>query len=247
MPLRASSRPRGADIQLYRSFNWGDLAQFQVLDTRQYRSDQPCEDGLKPRCAAALADSQTMTGPEQERWLLEGLHRSRAKWNVIAQQTQFSQIDFNPVPGPGANEIFIMDQWDGYVAARNRILSFLAQRRPSNPVIITGDIHSSWVHDIKADFANPASATLATEFVGTSITSDFPVALIPAVQAALPANPHVKFFDGLFRGYVRCELTRGQWRSDYRAVSSIATPDAPATTLTSWVVRDGVPGAVPAP
>ncbi len=119
-----------------------------------------------------------------------------------------------------------MDQWDGYVAARQRLLSFLADQRPSNPVVITGDIHSSWVCDLKTDFADAASPTVGTEFVGTSITSDFPVVFDPLVGAALPDNPHIRFFDGLWRGYVRCHLDRRGWRSDFRVVPTVLVPDA---------------------
>ena len=182
-----------------------------------------------------------MTGPDQEQWLLQGLEDSRARWNVIAQQTMFGQGKFfvPDVPVP----LFNLDQWDGYVAARNRILAFLQQQRPSNPVIISGDIHSSWVHDIKADFDQPASETLATEFVGTSISSDFPVAFIPLVEAALPANPHIRFFEGAHRGYVVCDLDAQRWRSEFRAVSSIATPASPVSTLATFEVEDGAPGA----
>jgi alkaline phosphatase D len=248
MPLRRSSLPVGADLLLYRRLTWGDLAEFSLLDTRQYRTDQPCGDGLKPRCAAALAEGATMTGPEQERWLLDGLDRSGALWNVIAQQTMFAQYDFLAGPGQegGPGQLFNMDQWDGYVAARSRILNFLQNRQPSNPLVITGDIHSSWVHDIKADFADPASATLATEFVGTSISSDFPAPFIAPVAAALPDNPHTRFFDGAFRGYVRCTVDRDHWRSDFRVVPTILTPDAPVSTLASFVVENGEPGAQPA-
>ncbi|MCU0493088.1 MAG: alkaline phosphatase D family protein [Chloroflexaceae bacterium] len=245
MPLRASALPNGPDMLLYRRLTFGNLAEFSVLDTRQYRSDQPCDDGLKPRCAAALDPAATMTGPEQERWLLAGLGQSQARWNIIAQQTMFAQFDFlaGPGQGGGPSQAFNLDQWDGYVAARNRILGFVQQRQPSNPVIITGDIHSSWVHDIKADFDNPASATLATEFVGTSISSDFPAQFIAPVRAALPDNPHTKFFDGTFRGYVSCTLSPQQWRSDFRVAESILDENAPVRTLASFVVENGSPGA----
>ncbi|MCG8349092.1 MAG: alkaline phosphatase [Chloroflexales bacterium] len=245
MPLRRASLPVGPDMQLFRRLTFGDLVEFSVLDTRQYRSDQPCADGLKPRCAAALSEDQTMAGPPQERWLLGGLAVSRARWNVIAQQTMLAQYDFLAGPGQeGApSQFFNMDQWDGYVAARNRLLGFLLHRQPANPVVITGDIHSSWVHDLKADFDDPASATLGAEFVGASISSDFPMEFIPLVQAARADNPHTKFFDGAFRGYVRCELTPEQWRSDYRFVASIQSEDVPVLTLASFVVEDGKLGA----
>jgi alkaline phosphatase D len=246
MPLRLSSLPSGPNMQLYRRLTFGDLAELSMLDTRQYRTDQPCGDSIKPRCAEALSESQTMTGPEQEKWLLRGLERSRARWNVIGQQTMLAQYDFHPLPN---DELFSMDQWDGYVAARNRLLGFMRLRKPSNPVVLSGDIHSSWVHDLKADFADPASATVGTEFVGTSISSWFPVQYIPYVQAALPGNPHTNFFDGVHRGYVRCTVTRDQWHTDFRTVptapqtGSVTVQEASATTLASFVVTSGRPGA----
>ncbi|WP_017655676.1 alkaline phosphatase D family protein [Fortiea contorta] len=240
MPLRASSLPNGPDMQLYRRLTFGNLAEFHVLDTRQYRTVQPCDDGLKPRCPAALDENATMTGTEQEQWLFQGLDKSRSRWNVIAQQTMLAQFDFDPRPEVA---VFNMDQWDGYVAARNRLLNFLQHRQPSNPVVITGDIHSSWVHDLKADFDNPASATVGTEFICTSISSDFPSQFIAPVQAALSANPHTKFFDGAFRGYVRCRLTPQRWQSDFRIVSTITNRNASISTLASFVVENGQPGA----
>ncbi|MCC5615335.1 alkaline phosphatase [Nostoc sp. CHAB 5836] len=240
MPLRRSSLPKGPNLLLYRRLTFGNLAEFNVLDTRQYRTNQPCGDELKPRCPEAFAPNATMTGSKQEQWLRKGLDQSRSRWNVIAQQTMLAQYNFNSSPGLG---VFNVDQWDGYVAARNRLLSFLNQRQPSNPVVITGDIHSSWVHDLKLDFNNPNSATVGTEFVGTSISSDFPSQFIPPVQAALPNNPHTKFFDGAFRGYVRCKLTPKRWQSDYRVVSTIVDFNASVKTLASFTVQNGKPGA----
>ncbi len=213
-----------------------------MLDTRQYRSDQPCGDGLK-NCAERLAPSQTMTGDAQERWLLAGLDSSRARWNVLAQQTIFAEVDFNPAPGSvGPAGLFNVDQWDGYVAQRRRISEFLATRRPANPIVLTGDIHSSWANDVKLDYDDPASPTVASEFVGTSISSDFPAPFIAPVNAALVDNPHIKFFDGLFRGYARCTVTPQEWRTDFRAVATIDTPEAAVFTLRSFSVENGVAG-----
>ncbi len=181
-----------------------------------------------------------MTGPEQERWLFGRLDASRARWNVLAQQTIVARFDYDTGEGVSFNH----DQWDGYEGARDRLFAYLAARRPSNPVVLTGDWHSSWVNDLKADFTDPASETLATEFVGTSISSGCPWA--PAVAAAVPVNPHVKYFDGDRRGYVRATITPDTWTSDYRVVASAADTASPAETLTSWVVENGRPGAVPA-
>ncbi|HEV8116425.1 MAG TPA: alkaline phosphatase D family protein [Acidimicrobiales bacterium] len=189
-----------------------------------------------------------MTGDAQEAWLLRGLDRSRSVWDVVAQQTIFAEVDFNPLPGStGLAGLFNVDQWDGYVAQRRRITEFLAAPGgPANPVVITGDIHSSWVADIKVDYDDPASPVVVTEFVGTSITSDFPLVFIAPVLAALPDNPHIKDFDGLQRGYVVCRLDRQRWLSEYRVVATIDLPTSPASVRRRWVVEQVTPGAQPA-
>ncbi len=241
LPLRRPQRPKGPSLHLYRGLAFGDLLDFSVLDTRQYRSDQLTENfPAGPRDPRTDDPGRTMTGATQERWLLDRLARSPARWNAIAQQTIVAQFDYDRGEGVSVNH----DQWDGYAGARDRLLDFVAQRRPANPVVLTGDWHSSWVNDLKADFDDPASETLATEFVGTSISSNCSWA--PAVAQAVDVNPHVKFFDGDRRGYVRCTVTPEAWRSDYQVVAAANDPSAPATTLTSWVVEAGRPGAVPA-
>ena len=113
-------------------------------------------------------------------------------------------------------------------------------------MVLSGDIHSNWVADLKTDFADPGSPIVGTEFVGTSITSDFSPELIPIIAAALldPANAHVKFFDGAFHGYVRCSVTPERWRSDYRVVDTVLLPTATVRTLKSFVVNDGLAGSL---
>ena len=247
MPLRAASIARGEFLQLYRRLTFGNLVTFNVLDTRQYRTDQPCGDTFGPRCDASFNPTASMTASRQENWLLSGLNRSTANWNVIAQQTMFSEFDFgNTQLLPG--DFFNPDQWDGYVAQRDRMIQFLQARRPSNPVVITGDIHSSWVHDIKTDFSNPDSETVGTEFVATSISSSFggdEESTNALVAAAVPGNPHTKFFNGLNRGYVRCTVTPDTWQSDYRVAITIQEETSLVGTMASFVVENGQPGAQP--
>ena len=93
MPLRRESLPKGSSLRLYRRLAFGNLAEFSVLDTRQYRTDQPCGDGNKPQCPEALAPEATLMGAEQERWFFDGLGRSRAKWNIVAQQVMMAKVD----------------------------------------------------------------------------------------------------------------------------------------------------------
>ncbi len=242
MPLRVSSLPGGPNMRLYRRLTYGSLAEFSVLDTRQYRADQPCGDGHKERCPKAFDPRATLLGPDQERWLLRGLDQSRARWNVLAQQVMMSQT----IEVAGDAKKYGMDNWNGYVAARNRLLSFIRERRPSNPVVLTGDIHSNWVCDVKTDFDDLKSETIATEFVGTSISSGGDGTTNRAeADRRLAANPHVKFFSAQ-RGYVRCVLMPERWQSDYRVVEAVTRRDAPITTRASFIIENGRAGAHPA-
>jgi alkaline phosphatase D len=242
MPLRRTSMARGEFLQLFRRLTFGALAEFNVLDTRQYRTDQPCEDGTKPRCEATLSPEGTLLGAEQERWLLDGLSASGARWNVLAQQVMMAQVDRRA----GPEQAFSMDKWDGYVVQRNRLLAFLRDRRPANPVILTGDIHSNWVADLVADPDDPDSPVVGTEFVGTSISSGGDGAdRSAAVDAYLPENPQIKFYNGQ-RGYVRCTITPERWQSDFQVVPVVISPGSEITTRASFVVENGQPGAHPA-
>ena len=237
MPLRFFSRPRGPDMRLYRRLRFGNLVEFNVLDTRQFRSvTEPCGYGTGPICDAVLDPSRTILGDDQEHWLLRGLDRSRARWNVLAQQVPVTQLDV------GSEEPeFKLDKWDAYPVARQRLFDFLQRRRPSNPVVITGDLHDNWVAELKANFDDPDSESLAAEFVGTSISSDGDGAEISEEGAiALRENPHVRFHN-YRRGYVRCEVTPGAWVTDFRTVPFVQEPGADIATRATFVLEDGDP------
>jgi len=215
-----------------------------VLDDRQYRSHQVCPrpgrggGNVVEDCAARLDPRLTLLGDAQERWLMAGLDRSRARWNVLAQQTLMVQLDRKVGPG----QSFWTDGWDGYPAARRRLLDFLAQRKPANPLVIGGDVHSFWVADLKPDFDDPRSAAVATEFVGTSITSQ--LARTQAEQDAIVAeNPHIRYGNLTRRGYVRMELDRGRARAELRGLDSVTERAAGVRTVAVFVVEDGRPGA----
>jgi alkaline phosphatase D len=241
MPLPPAWVGQGLDMRLYRRRTFGRLAEFNVLDTRSYRTDQPCGDQRAADCPGRTAPTQTITGPEQEAWLLDGLGRSPARWNVIAQQVFMAQLDFVAGPLRGFN----VDTWDGYVASRDRFMAFLAGHPKLNPVVLTGDFHSNWVADLKANFDDPNSATVGTEFVGTSISSGGDGSDTTLLgRAALAENGHLHFHNSQ-RGYGRCTLTRDRWTTDFRVVPYVVREGAPISTRASFVVEAGRPGAQP--
>jgi len=242
LPLRRRSRPRGPAARLYRRLRFGDLAELSVLDTRQYRDDQPCDGNGVGRgqvvagCAERLDPARSLLGAEQRRWLLAGLDRSGARWNLIAQQLLMAELELQPGPGLAYGS----DGWDGYAADRARILRFLQARRPSNPIVLGGDMHSFWVNDLHLDNHRPGAAVLASEFVGTSISSSGPP--YERYSGYLSDNPHVRFFESRWRGYLRCVADQRRWISDLRVVETVERPAAPVRTLASFAVEDGRPG-----
>jgi alkaline phosphatase D len=248
MPLPPTLRPAGAGLRLHADVAWGRLARFCVLDNRQHRSVHACAKPRKrggpatvvdPELCLELADpSRTMLGQGQESWLESVLAGSDAAWNVLAQQTRMAQWDTKVGPGRSA----WTDGWDGYPLSRRRLLEFLQARQVRNPVAIGGDVHAFHVAQLKADFDDAAAPVIASEFVGTSLTSHGP----PTERLAklMPENPHMLFADGNHRGYVRVDVTPQVWRADLRAMASVTQREAGCTTLASYAVESGKAGPV---
>lgn len=238
MPLRAAQMPKGPDLLLYREVKFGRLANFQVLDTRQYRTDQPCGDGTRPPCDQCLDPNATLLGAEQEAWLLKTLDASRATWNALAQQVMMARVDRDPTEGVK----YSMDQWPGYEVNRLRLLRHFAARPNLNPIVLTGDIHNNWANDLHLNPDDIKSPVVATEFVGTSISSGGDGAeATKTTRELLAENPAVRFFNNE-RGYVSCEITPKTWTTHYRTVPYVTKEGAPLNTRKTCVVEAGRPG-----
>jgi alkaline phosphatase D len=120
-----------------------------------------------------------------------------------------------------------------------RLLETMRRSRLSNPIVITGDLHVSWV---AAGLDVPDAPAIGAEFVGTSVSSGGDGSeLTPEGKIMLEQNPALRYHRGQ-RGYVRCTVTPERWTSDYRLVSHIMRPDAPIRTDASFVVESGRPG-----
>jgi alkaline phosphatase D len=251
MPLSPRrSRPRGPALRLYDRFAYGDLVEFSVLDGRQYRSREACY-GPPDRggghfetdawCPERREPGRSLLGAAQEAWLFDGLARSRARWNVLAQDVLMAQLRQRAILGIVGNWT---DAWDGYPASRTRLLEHVVESHVANPVVVSGDLHSFWVNDLKRDFDDPRSATVATELVGSSVSSPGPS--YGQFMRWMPDNPHVRYFESRQRGYVSVEVTPDRMTARLRAVSDVRNPRATVSTLRSYVVESGRPGAVPA-
>ncbi|MEU4402927.1 alkaline phosphatase D family protein [Streptosporangium sp. NPDC023963] len=237
MPLRRASIPRGVDMQLYRRVRWGRMATFHMLDTRQYRSDQGCGDGYKD-CPAAVDPARSITGEAQERWLLDGMRRSEARWDVIGQQVFFAQRDNNAGPA----KITSQDAWDGYVASRQRITQGWVDAEVRNPVVLTGDVHAHWASDLKLDYDDPTTRTVGSELVASSITTGGDgLDSDPATHPYLTINPHLKFYNNQ-RGYVMTRIERDRLTADFKVLPQVTQPGAAAHTKATFVIEDRVPG-----
>jgi alkaline phosphatase D len=237
MPLRSASVPRGPDMKIYRTISFGRLATFQVLDTRQYRTDQPHDARQSDLTEEALNPKNTLLGANQAGWLKSQLLKSTARWNILAQQVMMGMVDNTA----GEDKRYSMDQWCSAAFERMKLVEFLADRKISNPVVLTGDIHSSWANELRIDDRNADAPVVATEFVGSSIASsgNGPKE-VKDLDKLLAENPCVKFHDRQ-RGYVTCTITPDRWQSDFRVIDEVLKPGGNVSTAASFVIEAGVP------
>ncbi len=235
MPLRRSAVARGPHIKINRRVSWGTLGTFHMLDTRQFRDHQPCDDGMRSGCDERLGQERVMMGDDQLKWLAGGLRSSTATWNLVAQQIIVGQRDYHLGPGRELN----VDAWDGYPAERDRLLATLASSGAGNPIVLTGDAHVASASDLVVDFEDPDAERVGVELVSTSISSDGDGYHDPARDAALLSeNPHMRFVDER-RGYIMCRATQEELRADFRTLDYISRRGAPARTAASFTIPAG--------
>jgi hypothetical protein len=244
MPLPARMRPDGARMRIYTQLGWGALARFFVLDDRQYRSYQACQPPGRrgvgavdvAECTRIFADTRTMLGRAQERWLEGALGDSRAGWNVLAQQTRVAQFD--ELAGPGTARVDrqlgrlsrraqASDRFPRRAAyrepGRDRRRRALLQRRGAEArfrrSVIGGRRHRIRRH--VDHVAGLAAGTVRSADGGQ-----------PAHEADRQPLPRLR------EGRRHAEALR----ADLRAMESVQSADAHCSTLHSFVVEDGKPG-----
>ncbi len=245
MPLRAMAAPdANMNMVMFQRFQYGNLAEFNMLDLRQYRSNHPCElpDFHAGRvvdisqCADLNDPKRTMLGPLQETWMAKGFARTNAKWVVIAQTLML--MGFDQILGPQRGTY--TDNWGGYPVARRKLLDLVKNRKLQNVISLGGDIHSYVIGDVKDDDLDPNSATLISEFVGTSITSEsYNTRLFSALMAE---NQNIKLIDDRYRGYILCDVDSKVWTSTLRISDNVHVRDSACKTFATFAVENGKPG-----
>ena len=245
-PLPPTAAPRAGEMQLHARRRIGRLATIHLLDQRQYRSPQACPqpgrsggNRLGDECAARLDPQRTMLGAAQEQWLAQGLKDEPSRWTLLAQGTVFSHVDEQT--GPGSS--YWSDGWTGYPAARQRVIDSLLQARSENPVILSGDLHAFVVGNVNAVPERLDTPLVATEFVGTSISSD------SRAQDSLDVwrdNANILMVDGRRRGYLSVKLSDRRMQVDLVTVEDVNQAESGREVLRSFVVEAGSPSALPA-
>jgi alkaline phosphatase D len=245
MPVRRATLEPNGGYHLFRRHDWGALAQFHVVDDRQYRAHEVCP---KPNrggsnvvsdaeCPERLDASRTIFGAEQERWIEEGFARSRARWNVIVQQTLMATAG---QPQPDGSLKHWTDGWDGYPAAREKLLDTMVRTRLANPVVLGGDVHATYIADLRVHPERLDTPIVASEFCGTSITSQGPSHA--RTEAIRSVNPHIHFANGMKRGYVLVDFGRDRAEARVRVVGTVKEKDSPISTIGTFQVEAGRPG-----
>lgn len=251
MPVRAST-----EGTVYRRLSFGGLAELHLLDLRSFRSEQASIGN-----GAVDDPERSITGRAQLDWLKAGLTASDARWKLVGTSVMISPVAFGALPAhllaplaellglPGEGLAVNVDQWDGYTDDRKELISHLRDHAVTDTVFLTGDIHMAWANDVPVRAATyPLSASAATEFVVTSVTSDNLDDILRAAPgtvsavaatAVRAANRHVKWIDMDSHGYGVLDVTAERSQMDYYVVSDKTSREATASWVRSYRTRSG--------
>ncbi|MFQ6142974.1 alkaline phosphatase D family protein [Streptomyces seoulensis] len=240
----------------YRRLRFGKLADLSLLDLRSFRSQQ-----ASTGSGSVDDPDRTITGRAQLDWLKSGLAASDTTWRLVGNSVMISPFVVGSLSAdllkplakllglPQEGLAINSDQWDGYTDDRRELLAHLRAHAIRNTVFLTGDIHMAWANDVPVDAGTyPLSASAATEFVVTSMTSDnlddivkVPEGVVSAVAAPViqAANRHVHWVDTDRHGYGVLDITAQRAQMDYYVVSDRTKQDATSSWARSYRTRSG--------
>ncbi len=250
----------GRPERIYRRLGYGDLVDLVMLDTRLIGRDRQAD---SPASADTLGDEKrTMLGFEQEAWLASELSRSVAQWKLLGQQVMFMplriglprllELDLLPALDQklslltDGGVVLNVDQWDGYPAARDRLIDQIRIQGLDDVVVLSGDIHTSWAQDVTEDPNNPliydpiaGHGSRAVEFVCPSVTSSGLPELQPLRDSLRLFNPHMKYIDLESHGYVLLDITPERLQGQFWYVDTITQPSTAERLAAAFETRAG--------
>jgi alkaline phosphatase D len=206
LPIRS---PIPGGIQIYREIKYGDLMSLLMLDTRL--------NGRSQQGGSSSDPTRTILGQDQFSWLTNNLKANNAKWKILGQQVMLSPLE---IFGTVLND----DQWDGYDYERNRLFDSITTHNIENIVVLTGDIHSSWVNDIPLNNYNASNCTgsIGVEYVVTSVTSPGLSFLGGVATGTISLfNPHIQYTNLSEHGYLILDVSKTKVTGNYYYMNSI--------------------------
>ncbi|MFE3037464.1 alkaline phosphatase D family protein [Streptomyces canus] len=240
----------------YRRLRFGKLADLSLLDLRSFRSQQAAVGN-----GSVDDPDRTITGRAQLDWLKAGLKSSDTTWRLVGNSVMISPFAIGSLSAdllrplaellglPKEGLALNTDQWDGYTDDRRELLAHLRSNAIRNTVFLTGDIHMAWANDVPVDAGTyPLSASAATEFVVTSVSSDnlddilkVPEGTVTALAAPViqVANRHVHWVDTDRHGYGVLDITADRAQMDYYVLSDKTKANATSSWARSYRTRTG--------
>ena len=257
LPVRREALP--GDPGIYRSFTFGTLAQLTMMDLRTFRDAETTG-------ANFANDDRTMLGTDQFNWVAKQLQESNARWDVLGNSVMVSPMRFVTIQDDEKANIasgYIKeratgiavnsDQWDGYAAERDRLLTMLDEQE-SNALFLTGDIHSEWANSIASpsgfgeigcemvttSISAPNVDEILTDVFGTYHPEDNSTSLL-VEKTIRDYNPWVNHIDFDAHGYGIASIHYDYVDMLYYRVSDVEDPDAAVSlgTKRQWRIGEG--------
>lgn len=229
---------KGDPDRIYGSIRLGKMAELFLTDERQYRDPQPCNDAQLIPCPADLLPGRTFLGARQKSWLKRAVPAAKARWNLLASETMMMALDSSP--GNHVNQ----DQWDGYSAEREEILTHFHQTGVKNLVVLSGDLHTFLAGNLTTT-GTQSGTPVGTELLGGSATSfglpeetGIPASALQALRLA--SDPHIVYADFEHHGYCVVTVTKNELLGEFKTADT-TKPRSAATTLAKFKVESGMP------
>lgn len=229
---------KGDPDRIYGSIQLGKMAELYLTDERQYRDPQPCADVQLTACPEDLLPGRTFLGAKQKSWLKRAVPAGKARWNLLSSETMMMALD--STPGTHTNQ----DQWDGYSAEREEILTHFHDAGVENLVVLSGDLHTFIAGNLTTT-GESTGTPVGTELLGGSATSfglpeetGIPATTLDALRKA--NDPHIVFADFERHGYCVVTVDKNELTGEFRTTDTQKPRSAPSTIAT-FKVESGTP------